>query len=206
MAEPVVAWPVVLTCGPVAVRPLRRRDGREWQALRIANAGWLGPWEATQPEGAGPASTFGEMVRAGNRAAREGRMLPFAVDVDGRLRGQLSVGGIQWGSLRSAHIGYWVDQREAGRGVIPTAVALVSDHCFRELGLHRLEINIRPENRASLRVVDKLGFRAEGLRRRFLHIDGDWRDHLAFAMTAEEWPPGGLVGRLRERGWLVAGG
>ena len=78
------------------------------------------------------------------------------------LVGQLTVGGITWGSLCSAHVGYWVDQRVAGRGVMPTAVALAADHCFSALGLHRIEVNIRPENAASLRVVEKLGFREEG--------------------------------------------
>jgi ribosomal-protein-alanine N-acetyltransferase len=66
------------------------------------------------------------------------------------------------------------------------------DHCFRSLGLHRVEINIRPENRPSRRVVEKLGFRYEGLRERYLHINGQWCDHLSFAVTAEEVPDGVL--------------
>jgi ribosomal-protein-alanine N-acetyltransferase len=79
---------------------------------------------------------------------------------------------------------------------MPTAVALASDHCF-DIGLHRVEINIRPENMASRRVVEKLGFRPEGMRPALLHIDGAWRDHLAFALTAEE-VPGGLLSRWHE--------
>jgi ribosomal-protein-alanine N-acetyltransferase len=110
-----------------------------------------------------------------------------------RLVGQLTVSSITWGSLRSANIGYWVDETVAGRGITPTAVALAVDHCFRAAGMHRIEICIRPENAASLRVVHKLGFRSEGLRRAYLHIDGDWRDHEAFALTAEEVPDGLLA-------------
>ena len=125
------------------------------------------------------------MVRAMTAEARAGRIMPFVLTLHGDLVGQLTVGGITWGSLRSAHIGYWVDRAVAGRGITPTGVALASDHLFA-IGLHRVEINIRPENTASLRVVDKLGFRSEGLRPRFLHIDGDWRDHLSFALTREE--------------------
>ena len=87
----------------------------------------------------------------------------------------------------------------AGRGIIPTAVALATDHCFATVGLHRVEVNIRPENAASLRVVEKLGFRPEGLRPRYLHIDGDWRDHLSFALTADEVPEGLLARWLRTR-------
>ncbi len=102
-----------------------------WRAVRSANIAWLTPWEATHPDAAAaPPPTFGQMVRSFSREARAGRMLPFAVLLDGALVGQLTVSGIAWGSLRSAHAGYWVDRRVAGRGVIPTALALAVDHCF----------------------------------------------------------------------------
>jgi ribosomal-protein-alanine N-acetyltransferase len=122
--------------------------------------------------------------------------MPWVVTYEGRFAGQLTVGAIVWGSARSAQVGYWVDQRIAGRGVMPTAVALVTDHCFGVVGLHRLEVNIRPENAASLRVVEKLGFREEGTRAAFLHIAGAWRDHSSFALTAGEVPEG-LLARWR---------
>jgi ribosomal-protein-alanine N-acetyltransferase len=134
------------------------------------------------------------MRRRLRKEARRGQGLPFVIRYDGQFAGQVNVSGIVHGSLCSGHIGYWVDERFAGRGVMPTAVALVVDHCFTELGLHRVEVNIRPENRASRRVVEKLGFRAEGTRERFLHIAGDWRDHLTFALVREE-VPGGLLRR-----------
>jgi len=193
-------WPAVLTEGSVGLRPLRQRDSREWRSVRARNADWLRPWEATSPEPALDAPpTYAAMVRRLRTEAREGRTMPFVITFGGDLVGQLTVGGISWGSLRSAHIGYWVDRRVAGRGIMPTAVAMATDHCFAT-GLHRIEINIRPENMASRRVVEKLGFRPEGLRPRYLHIDGDWRDHLSFALTAEE-VPGGLVAR-----WLASAG
>jgi len=133
------------------------------------------------------------MVRGLRGQARRGQLLPFVVVYDGALVGQLTVGGITYGSLCSAHIGYWVDSRVAGRGIMPTAVALAVDHCFLVLRLHRVEVNVRPENAASLRVVEKLGFREEGLRRSFLHISGEWRDHRSFALTADEVPQGLLA-------------
>jgi ribosomal-protein-alanine N-acetyltransferase len=136
------------------------------------------------------------MVRRLRSEARAGRTLPFVITYDGRLVGQITLGNITMGSLRSGYIGYWVDQAVAGRGVMPTAVALVCDHAMGPLGLHRVEVNIRPENVASRRVVDKLGFRYEGARPRYLHIDGDWRDHLSYALLAEE-VPGGLLARWR---------
>jgi ribosomal-protein-alanine N-acetyltransferase len=189
------AWPAVLADGPVGLRPIRQRDAAAWRAVRRRNVEWLRPWEATVPvPGEEPAPTFSLMVRRLRTEARERRTLPWVVTYDGQLAGQLTVGGISWGSLRSAHIGYWVDQAVAGRGVMPTAVALAVDHCFDALALHRVEVNIRPENTASRRVVEKLGFRYEGVRPRYLHIDGDWRDHLSYALLADE-VPGGLLSR-----------
>ena len=188
---------MTLTEGPLRLRPLRLRDRRAWRRVRSANLDWLAPWEATPPETGGAPPGYAGMVRLLAREARAGRMLPLVVCLDGRFVGQVTVSGLQWGSLRSGQIGYWIDRRVAGRGVIPTAVAMVTDHCLLGLGLHRIEVNIRPENAASLRVVEKLGFRPEGMRRRYLHIDGAWRDHLTFALTSED-VPGGLLRRWRE--------
>lgn len=131
-----------------------------------------------------------EAVAGGDPADHAGRRGRRPAKPIHRLVGQLTVSSITWGSLRSANIGYWVDETVAGRGITPTAVALAVDHCFRAAGMHRIEVCIRPENAASLRVVHKLGFRSEGVRRAYLHIDGDWRDHEAFALTAEEVPDG----------------
>lgn len=174
-----------LTDGRIGIRPIRVRDAPVLERELVANRAWLRRWEASSPNGTGPSDT-----RAGIRQllanAREGTGLPFAIEVGGEFAGQLNVSQLTYGSLSSASIGYWVAERFAGQGATPTAVALATDHCFRTVGLHRLEICIRPENAASLRVVQKLGFRYEGLRRRYIHIDGDWRDHFCFALVAEE--------------------
>lgn len=121
--------------------------------------------------------------------------MPFAVTWDSEMVGLLTVNGITWGSARWASMGYWVAKSHAGRSVTPTAVALVTDHLLTTTGLHRVEIAIRPENAASLRVVEKLGFTEIGLAPRFLHIAGDWRDHRVFQVLAEEVPEG-LLSRL----------
>ncbi|GAA3889514.1 GNAT family N-acetyltransferase [Streptomyces sedi] len=197
------SWSVELALGEVGLRPIRLRDHRAWREVNQRNRDWLRPWEATippPPHGhlAPRRPTFRQMVRHLRAEAQSGRMLPFVVTYQGQLAGQLTVAGITWGSMCSAHIGYWVDRSVAGRGVMPAAVALAVDHCFHSLGLHRVEVCIRPENGPSRRVVEKLGFREEGVRPRFLHIDGGWRDHLVFALTAEEVPQG-LVRRWRQR-------
>lgn len=182
------------------LRPLRWRDAAEWNELRRRNADWLQPWEATLPARRsgerGAPLTFGQYVREMNRQARAGTSRPWAVELGGRLVGQVTVSSIAYGSLGSATIGYWISREVAGRGITPLAVAMAADDCFDTLELHRIEINIRPENAASLRVVAKLGLRDEGLRKAYLHIHGYWADHRTFALTAEE-VPGGLLARAR---------
>jgi [ribosomal protein S5]-alanine N-acetyltransferase len=179
-------WPVTITEGSIELRPLRHRDEGAWHDLRARNVGWLQRWEATAPDGSGAPMRFSQLVRHYRAEGRAGRMLPWVITVDEQLVGQLTVGSIQWGSLRCAQMGYWIGQEYAGRGIVPTGVAMATDYCLSTLGLHRIEVNIRPENVASLRVVEKLGFRDEGLRLKYLHIDGAWRDHRAFALTRED--------------------
>ena len=186
-----------LRAGRVGLRPLAASDARAWNEVRRRNVDWLRPWEATVPPGDSSAPrSFRGLVRDLRHQAREGRALPFAVTVDEVFAGQVTVTNIVGGSARWAQIGYWVDRRYAGQNVIPTAVALVVDYCLLELRLHRIEVAIRPENKASLRVMEKLGFTEVGYAKGYLHIDGDWRDHRLFAITAEECG-GGLLRRLR---------
>lgn len=181
----------------MGLRPVRVRDSHAWHEVYERNREWLRPWEATVPPGThGARPTFRAMVRYLRAEASAGRMLPFVITYDGQLVGQLTVAGIAYGSMCAAHVGYWVDEAVAGRGVVPTALAMATDHCFFGLGLHRVEVNIRPENGPSRRVMEKLGFREEGLRPRYLHIDGAWRDHITYALTVEE-VPAGLLARWR---------
>lgn len=148
------------------------------------------------PRGSGQVpQTYKRLVRSLRRQAREGRAMPFVICYEGKMIGQLTVAGITWGSARWAQVGYWIAESHAGRGLTTLAVAMVVDHCFGPVGLHRIEIAIRPENAASLRVVEKLGFDRIGLSPAYLHIDGAWRDHLLFAMTVEQ-AGGTLVARV----------
>lgn len=175
----------------IGLRLIRTRDARVLQRELLENRSWLQRWEATLPT-----AEVGTDMRVGIRRLlqqyREGTGYPFVMEYDGEIAGQLNIWGVSRGSLCSATIGYWVSERFAGRGITPTAVAMATDMAFSNFGLHRIEICIRPENHASIRVVQKLGFRYEGLRRSYIHIDGDWRDHLAFALVQGEVPEGVL--------------
>ncbi|MCW2846535.1 MAG: family acetyltransferase [Marmoricola sp.] len=164
--------------------------------MRQANAAWLSRWDATAPSRSqGQPRSFAAMVRQMRSEAKAGRQLPFVVEFQGRFVGQVTVSNIVRGSAQFASVGYWIDEAYAGRGITPRAVALAIDHAFGPVGLHRIEVAIRPENASSLRVVAKLGINEVGFAPRFLHIDGDWRDHRIFAITREEAPLG-LLKRL----------
>jgi ribosomal-protein-alanine N-acetyltransferase len=190
-------WPARLRCGDVVLRPLAYRDAAPWRDARRRNAAWLRPWDATVPPGSDARpTTFRSLVWRLHRQARRGTTYPFAIDVAGRFAGQVTVNNIVRGSAQFASVGYWLDQEYAGRGVMPCAVALVIDHCFGAAGLHRIEVAIRPENSNSLRVVEKLDLREVGYAPKFLHIDGAWRDHRIYAVTAEECPEG-MLARLQ---------
>lgn len=193
-------WPVTITSttaiGEIALRPLRLRDSRVWHEVRARNRSYLEPWDATLPPeakelGERPPS-FHQMVRRMNKDAREGRTLPWVLTVNKAFAGQVTVGGITYGSLRAAHIGYWIDEQHSGQGVMSMAVAMATDYCLDVLHLHRVELNIRPENEASLAVARKVGFTKEGERPAYLHINGDWRDHVTFVYLA-----GPTTGRAR---------
>lgn len=181
-----------LTSQRLVLREMNFSDRDQWFQLRSANAVWLKPWDPTNPQGASLPVSFRQMLAAKRAAARVGASyswvitLPQLAKKNPPIIGQISVSGIQYGAARNASIGYWIDRSHAGFGLMPEACALVIDHCFSTLELHRLEINIRPENTPSLQVVRKLGFRDEGLRAGFLHIDGAWRDHRTFALNREE--------------------
>jgi ribosomal-protein-alanine N-acetyltransferase len=191
-----IGWPARLTSGEVTLRPVSRSDAPAWREIRARNAEWLRPWDATVPPGGDSRPTsYPALVRRLRRMAREGTTLPFALEVEGNFAGQVTVNNIVRGSAQFASLGYWIDQRYAGRGIMPRAVAMAIDHCFTTVGLHRIEICIRPENINSLRIVEKLGLTEVGLAPRFLHIDGAWRDHRIFAVTIEECP-GGMLARL----------
>ena len=192
-------WPSTLTAGPVLLRPPRLRDGRSWSEVRLRNEAWLSPWEPTAAHSWAERHTFGAWAplhSALRKAARTGTMLPFVVIYGGKFVGQVNASNVVHGVQRSCTVGYWVDEAVAGRGIAPTALALLIDHCFTAVGLHRVEVDIRPENAASLRVVAKLGLRREGFYERYLDIDGGWRDHVAFAVTSEEANSASILSRL----------
>jgi ribosomal-protein-alanine N-acetyltransferase len=179
-------WPVILHGERIELRPPRLRDKKRWNNVRAENKEWLTPWEATFPrlpehlaleEGPAKKSSFTHMVRTIHSSARAQASYSFFIWRDQNLIGQITLGGVMFGALRGGHIGYWIDRNYANQGLMTEAVQVLTNFAFEGLGLHRIEINVRPENSASCKVAEKAGFVFEGFRPQFLHIDGQWRDH-----------------------------
>lgn len=189
-----------LTHGDITLRELSKRDNTVLRRLLIEDRDWLVPWEATTPGIRYPLDVKG-MVRSLIQQARAGSGLALVIEYQGQVVGQLNVANILYGSVCSGTVGYWIAKQAAGKSIVPISVAMTIDHLFDQGGLHRVEIDIRPENEASLRVVQKLGLRQEGKKERFIHINGAWRDHLVFAVTREEMT-GSMLSRVQNAGKL----
>jgi len=199
---PARVGPLRVAAGRVTLRPIRLRDAATWSRLRITNREHLEPWEPTGQalwNDRHHVTTWPGLCSSLRSEARKGRMLPMVIELDGNYCGQITVGNIIRGALSSAWIGYWVAKDVGGQGVATGALALGLDHCFGPMGLHRVEATVRPENVASRAVLEHAGFREEGLLRRYLDVDGQWRDHLLVAMTVEE-VPGSISDRLVRAG------
>lgn len=176
----------IASFGDVSLALIRRRDAKTLQMLLTSQRAWLSPWEATVP-GMRSLPNAKWLISGLLAAYREKSALPLVIFYKNSIVGQINVSNILYGSVSSATLGYWISKEVAGRAIMPLSVALTIEYCFLELGLHRIEIDIRPDNQASLRVVQKLGLRHEGTKLRFIHIDGAWRDHEVFAITKEEF-------------------
>ena len=193
---PIEAGPLRVRAGVVTLRPVRRRDGRQWSALRLDEQAYLEPWEPTV-EGHwhenNSSRAWPGLHSQLRRFARAGATIPAVIELDGRFCGQLTVGGIVRGALHSGWIGYWVGRPFVGGGVATAALALGVDHALGPGALHRVDATVRPENEASRVVLERCGFRQEGLLKRYLHVDGAWRDHLLVARTREEHGRGAVA-------------
>ncbi len=186
---PLEVGPLRVKAGLIRLRAVRMRDGAQWSRIRLTDREHLEPWEPSTDGDWTLRHTIAAWpsLCSGLRSeARKGRMLPYVIELDGRFCGQLTIGNVTHGALRSAWIGYWVRRSATGQGVATAALALGLDHCFGPVMLHRVEATVRPENVASRAVLAKVGFREEGLLRRYLEVDRAWRDHLLVALTAEE--------------------
>jgi ribosomal-protein-alanine N-acetyltransferase len=123
------------------------------------------------------------------RAERDSESCLLVVGADDdELIGVYNIAEMVRGRFQNGYLGYYAFEPHAGRGRMRAAMPLVFEHAFAQLGLHRLQANVQPGNAASRALLEATGWREEGFAPRYLHIDGDWRDHVMYAITAEEAP------------------
>ena len=175
----------------VMMRPLTPGDFPQWTEVRVRNDAWLTPWEPLRSSRlADPTRSreaFSARCAARDRERQAGTAYGFGLFVDNAFAGEVNLNNIVRGALQCGTVGYWIDRERTGHSYIAEGVAVVSRFSFDELHLHRLEICIVPRNTNSRRVMEKLGYRDEGVAERYLEINGTWEDHMRFAVTAEEW-------------------
>lgn len=176
----------------LTLRPPRSSDVAELRQLQRANLEHLRPWEPSGAPGEDPAS----LTAVTNRVMRQRRdwkrgdayTLLLTLRAPGEpIIGRINLGGVLRGALQSAYVGYWIDRDHQKKGLMSEGVTGALAFAFGVAKLHRIQIAIMPKNGSSLRVMEKLGIRREGLAERYLQIAGSWEDHVIFAMTSDEW-------------------
>jgi ribosomal-protein-alanine N-acetyltransferase len=186
------APPAAISGRRIVLRQLVASDFDAWSEVRQRNDAWLTKWEPMRHAGvADPTvdrSAFATRCTTRERERTAGLTYPFGVFVDGgRFVGELNINHVNRGALQTATLGYWIDEAQAGRGLVVEAIVVVFKFAFDDLSLSRLEICIVPRNHNSRRVMEKLQIREEGIAQRFLEINGTREDHVRYGFTDVEW-------------------
>jgi ribosomal-protein-alanine N-acetyltransferase len=172
------------------LRPAAAGDFPAWAQLRAESRAFLTPWEPTWPEDDLTRAAFRRRLRRQVEDMARDESFAFLIfdSVTDALLGGLTLGGIRRGVAQAATLGYWMGAAHAGRGRMTRAVAAATRYGFSTLRLHRIEAACLPENVPSMRLLERNGFRREGLARAYLRIDGAWRDHVLYALLEHEAP------------------
>ncbi len=175
----------------ILLRPITLSDYGQWAEVRTRNGEWLTKWEPTKPAGLpnfiGDRSAFALRCNARERDWNLDIAYSFGIFLDGNFIGEINMNSVQRGPFQSAYVGYWIDKKHAGNGYVPESLVLTLQFAFEEKKLHRMQVSMLPRNESSIRVVEKLGLRNEGLAQSYLEINGVWEDHYRYAMLEEEW-------------------
>jgi ribosomal-protein-alanine N-acetyltransferase len=176
----------------LVLRPPRTSDVPELRRALRTNEAHLRPWSVAPAPGEDPASltSVSRAVLRHRREWKRGQSFVLFVtprEDEARIIGRVALGGILRGAFQNAYLGYWIDGERQGHGLMTEAVCAATTFAFGAGGLHRVQAAVMPRNKASLRVMEKSGYRREGSAARYLCIAGTWEDHVLFAVTIEEW-------------------
>ena len=163
-------------------------DFDDWSELRSESRNFLEPWEPKWSKNSLTRSDYRRRITRYEHDIRYERNIPFYIFIleTKILAGGISLSNINRGITQSCTLGYWIGEKFAGQGLMTEAVAVVTDVVFNILKLHRLEAACVPENIASKSVLKKVGFKEEGYARKYLQINGEWRDHNLFAVLSSD--------------------
>ena len=180
---------VQLDGAQVYLRPPQAGDWRVWAELRAASRAFLEPWEPRWAEGALTRAAFRRRLRRQAREARDDVGYSFFIlrRHDHALVGGVNLSNVQRGVAMSCSLGYWVGKDFSRQGLMGDALDAMMPFVFKKLALHRIEAACLPTNLASEGLLRKLGFQREGYARRYLRINGEWQDHLLFALLADDY-------------------
>ena len=164
-------------------------DAEALLSLRARNREFLQPLEPWRPDGFLTLSAQRGDIEWAIRQRQAGLSFPFGIfeHETGALVGRLTLANVVRAAWQNCTVGYFVDESTNGRGYATEAVHLASGFAFEEASLHRVQAAVMPRNAPSIRVVEKNGFRFEGLAKRYLQINNVWEDHNIYALTSEEW-------------------
>ncbi|MCR2805869.1 GNAT family N-acetyltransferase [Paenibacillus soyae] len=173
---------------PIYIRPIEEGDAPALLDLKQRNRSSFQPFEPIRDEAHFTLEGQQKEIAGCLSAMRQDQSYIYAICLAAghKLIGRIALTGISRGPFQNAYMGYYIDQAYQGRGYATAAAALCARHAFSELGLHRVQAAVMPSNPASVRVLEKAGFRREGLAERYLRMNGVWEDHALYAMTSEE--------------------
>lgn len=174
----------------VYLRYPRVGDFIAWSKLRAESREFLSPWEPSWATDELSKGAFRRRLRRYQKEARQDTAYAFLVfrQMDNALVGGCTLSNVRRGVTQCCALGYWVGERFSRQGHMFDAVRALIPFIFRTLGLHRIEAACLPINEASRSLLMKAGFRQEGIARRYLQINGEWQDHVLFALLADEVP------------------
>ncbi|MGE5703460.1 MAG: GNAT family N-acetyltransferase [Clostridia bacterium] len=172
----------------ISLRHLALSDADALWALRCRNRTFFQPFEPIRPESHFTLEGQQSEITISMESANQGHSYFFGIILheSNELIGRISLTSIARGPFQNANLGYYLDQQYNGKGYATEAVSLCTQFAFREAGLHRIQAAVMPRNIASIRVLEKVGFRQEGMAKHYLQINGVWEDHNLYALTVED--------------------
>jgi ribosomal-protein-alanine N-acetyltransferase len=178
-----------LSAETAAIRLLGPDDAEEYTAVLQRNKDFLAPYDPARSEEFWTLEEQRAQLEVAKREAQAGTGYAFAIidKTDGAIAGRVALANVVRKAWQNATLGYWVDEARNGRGLATQAARLALAFAFESAGLHRVQAGVMPRNLRSIRVIEKIGMRYEGLSERYLKINGVWEDHQMYALTAEDW-------------------